>query len=92
MRGCRCVFSLLERLTAAACIRERAANQQKTANEKIKGLRLWGKGKKISSYADDIALLISGQASCIEAMRVLKLFEDVSGLKMNHGKRFQSQL
>ena len=52
-------------------------------NKTIKGLTIGKITKKISSYADDIALLISDQVSCVESIRILHLFEQASGLKMN---------
>ena len=52
----------------------------------IKGVTLFNITKKISLYADDMALSIRDRVSCELAFTLLGQFEAVSGLKINMKK------
>lgn len=55
-------------------------------NKNIKGLKIGETTKKISLYADDIALLLSDRGSSVRAFSILDNFEKCSGLKVNLDK------
>ena len=55
-------------------------------NKNIKGLKIGKTTKKISLYADDIALLLSDRGSSVRAFSILENFEKCSGLKVNLDK------
>ena len=56
-------------------------------NKEICGIKVNGKEIKLSQYADDTALTLDGsEKSFLEALRMIDLFGNVSGLKLNYSK------
>ena len=56
-------------------------------NKEICGINVNGKEVKLSQYADDTTLILDGsEKSFLEALRMIDLFGNVSGLKLNYSK------
>ena len=56
-------------------------------NEKIRGITVKAKNIKLSQYADDTTLILDGSIEFLEeSLRLLDLFGEVSGLRLNCGK------
>ena len=56
-------------------------------NKNIKGIEIFDKEFKISHYADDTSVFINGsEKSLRESLKVLNIFYELSGLKMNVDK------
>ena len=56
-------------------------------NKEICGINVNGKEIKLSQYADDTTLILDGsEKSFLEALRMIDLFGNVSGLKLNYSK------
>ena len=56
-------------------------------NKEICGINVNGKEIKLSQYADDTTLILGGsEKSFLEALRMIDLFGNVSGLKLNYSK------
>ena len=56
-------------------------------NEKIRGITVKAKNIKLSQYADDTTLILDGSIESLEeSLRLLDLFGEVSGLRLNCGK------
>ena len=56
-------------------------------DEKIKGIQIGNANFKISQFADDTNFLLNGDRSSFEQLFTqLDKFEQISGLRLNHGK------
>ena len=55
-------------------------------NKKLTGIKIFAEEFRISQYADDTSLFLDGRKSLIESLRILTLFYELSGLKMNIDK------
>ena len=56
-------------------------------NKEICGINVNGKEIKLSQYADDTTLILdASEKSFLEAFRMIDLFGNASGLKLNYSK------
>ena len=55
------------------------------ANNDIKGITVGGKELKLSQYADDTTSIL-GTVDSVELFRIILLFENKSGLRLNKSK------
>ena len=55
--------------------------------KEIRGITLKGKEIKLSQYTDDTTLILDGsENSFLEALKMIELFGNISGLKLNNSK------
>ena len=56
------------------------------SNKNIKGIHVGGEEIKLMQFADDLTCSLTDIPSGLEVFRLLKLFEHISGLKLNNTK------
>ena len=56
------------------------------SHNQIQGLKIGRETVKLSSFADDMTCFLKDKLSYISLFEILKSFEELSGLKVNHEK------